>query len=123
MKQSYKGRAPQSVLNWIEMEEGRLGEKPQFATLQRPEKDDLRLTLLKEQGFLCAYCGRALSSDFSNSHIDHFWPQTAFDGSGGRDDLRLDHKNLFQSCGPSSLPNKAGKETALYMRSGQGRLV
>ena len=109
MKQSNKVEAPESVLNWIRVEEGRLGEKPAFATLQRPEKDDLRLTLLKEQGFLCAYCGRALSADFSDSHIDHFWPQTIFDGTGGHDDLRLDHDNLFQSCGPSSLPSRAAR--------------
>ena len=107
MKRSKKADAPQSVLDWIRIEEERTGEKPPFDMLQRPEKDELRRTLLEEQGFLCAYCGRPLSSDFSDSHVDHFWPQAVFNGLSAREDRRLDHANLFQSCGPSSLPGNA----------------
>ena len=78
--------------------------RPLFDDLRHPEKDHLRRILLLEQGLLCAYCGRGLASDFSDSHVDHFWPQSDFDGSGHRQDRRLDHDNLFQSCGPGSLP-------------------
>ena len=108
-KRSYKGDAPQSFVDWIKGEEAVYGEKPTFDTLRAPEKDELRLVLLKEQGFLCAYCGRSLSSDFLDSHVDHFWPQAVFNGRAHPDDRRLDHGNLFQSCGPTSLPGLLGK--------------
>ena len=107
MKRSNKGAPPRSFLDWISAEESEFDRKPEFDDLKRPEKDHLRRTLLVEQGFLCAYCGRSLASDFSDSHIDHFWPQSVFNGSGHPDDRRLEHDNLFQSCGPGSLPGMA----------------
>ena len=109
MKRSYKGEAPQSFQNWISKEEEVYEEKPKFDALQVPEKNELRCVLLKEQGFLCAYCGRSLASDFSDSHVDHFWPQAVFNGTTHPDDRRLDHNNLFQSCGPGSLPGMSEK--------------
>lgn len=109
MKRSYKGEAPQSFQDWIRTEEEVYNEKPAFDALRAPEKNELRRVLLKEQGFLCAYCGRSLASDFSDSHVDHFWPQATFDGRTHPDDRRLDHGNLFQSCGPASLPGMLSK--------------
>ena len=109
MKRSYKGEAPQSFQDWIRTEEEVYNEKPAFDALRAPEKNELRRVLLKEQGFLCAYCGRSLASDFSDSHVDHFWPQAAFDGRTHPNDRRLDHGNLFQSCGPASLPGMLSK--------------
>ena len=109
MKRSYKGAPPRSFLDWIEGEEGIYGGRPEFESLRSPEKDDLRRALLREQGFLCAYCGRSLASDFSDSHVDHFWPQAVFNGCDHPDDRRLDPDNLFQSCGPGSLPGMADR--------------
>ena len=105
MKYSNKGAAPQSFVVW-EDSQINAGVQPTYADLQSPEKDDVRRTLLQEQDFLCAYCGRGLSVDFSNCHIDHFWPQNYFNGVSG-EDRRLDHSNFFLSCRPSSLPGKA----------------
>ena len=107
MKRSSKGAPPRSFLDWISAEAREFDRKPEFDDLKRPEKDDLRRTLLVEQCFLCVYCGRSLDSDFSDSHIDHFWPQSVFNGSDHPDDRRLEHDNLFQSCGPGSLPGMA----------------
>lgn len=109
MKRSNKGSPPQSFLDWIRTEERLFNSRPEFDDLRRPEKDHLRRTLLQEQGFLCTYCGRSLASDFSDSHIDHFWPQAVFNGMDHPEDRRLAHDNLFQSCGPSSLPGMAEK--------------
>ena len=109
MKRSYKGAPPRSFLDWIAREEGIYGDRPGFESLRSPEKDDVRRALLREQGFLCAYCGRSLASDFSDSHVDHFWPQAVFNGSNHPDDRRLDYDNLFQSCGPGSLPGMADR--------------
>ena len=109
MKRSNKGAPPQSFLDWIAEEGGIYGDRPEFGLLRSPEKDDVRRTLLHEQGFLCAYCGRSLASDFSDGHVDHFWPQTAFNGRVHPDERRLDHDNFFQSCGPGSLPGMREK--------------
>ena len=109
MKRSNKGSPPRSFLDWIKAEERVLSCKPEFGDLKRPEKDHLRRALLQEQGFLCTYCGRSLASDFSDSHIDHFWPQAVFNGIDDPEDRRFSHDNLFQSCGPSSLPGMPEK--------------
>ena len=120
MKWSNKGEAPQILLRWIREQREILGENPTFETFQRPEKDHLRHVLLIEQGFLCAYCGRALAADFSDSHMDHFWPQSVFNGQEGREDLRLAQANLFQSCGPSSLPSSAARALPFTCGSAKG---
>ena len=109
MKRSNKGEPPNSFRNWILEYEKLHNEKPKFSYLQSPEKDELRRVLLREQGFLCGYCGRGLAPDFSDSHIDHFWPQSAFNGEGEFVDRRLDHCNFFQSCGPGTLPALLGR--------------
>ena len=104
MKRSLKSTPPTSFLDWIASEIEVHGANPEFNTLQNPEKYELRMSLVREQGFLCVYCGRSLSYDLSDGHIDHFWPQSIFNGISHPDDRRLDYQNLFQSCGPSSLP-------------------
>lgn len=120
MKRSLKGAPPKSYMEWMEEHERVYGSSPLFDDLKRPEKDDLRWTLLVEQGFLCAYCGRGLSSDFSDSHVDHFWPQAHFNGRDGREGRRLDHENLFQSCGPGSLPGMKEKFMAATCGDAKG---
>lgn len=52
--------------------------------------------LLTEQGHVCAYCGKGPLTDRTDSHIDHFWPQSHFP------DLALDYTNLYASCGPAT---------------------
>lgn len=111
MKRSYKRAAPPSFERWKRTQEEGTGLRPTFRDLQQPERNDVRDALLKEQNFLCAYCGRRLNPDHSDSHIDHFWPQRHFSGTPDpegvtREDRRLNHDNFFLSCGPPSLPSK-----------------
>lgn len=63
---------------------------PKYVDLQKPEKQDLHLALLSEQGWVCCYCGRSVS--MIDSHIEHFRPQ------GQRADLVLTYENLLASC-------------------------
>ena len=107
MKFSEKLDPPPSFDDW---KRGQIhaGIPLSFIDLQQPQKGDVRNSLMGEQNFLCAYCGRRLNRNFSNSHIDHFWPQSHFHGSRGDDgvcrpDRRLDYSNFFLSCGPASL--------------------
>lgn len=63
---------------------------PTYLNLQNPEKLELHIALLEEQGRTCCYCGREIGLD--NSHIEHFRPQQTYR------DLALSYENLFASC-------------------------
>jgi uncharacterized protein (TIGR02646 family) len=71
--------------------------------LRDRDKSGTHSALLNEQGYVCAYCGRAVNADRSDSHIDHFWPQAHFNGSAAPD-RTLDYDNFFVSCGPIREP-------------------
>lgn len=68
--------------------------KPSYADLSnqknREIKDRLHDALLEEQGELCCYCGRKITSD--NSHIEHFRPQSRYP------DRSVMYNNLYSSC-------------------------
>lgn len=88
MREIIKNNEPQSFSNW---KNKRTCEwEPTYRTLQNPEKQDLQLALLAEQGDTCCYCGRKIS--ILNSHIEHFIPQEV------RKDLALSYSNLHASC-------------------------
>jgi uncharacterized protein (TIGR02646 family) len=61
-----------------------------YENLQNPEKRALHQTLLSEQGWVCCYCGRAIT--LQDSHIEHFRPQERYDN------LALNFENLHASC-------------------------
>lgn len=63
------------------------------------KKDDLRLALLQEQGYLCCYCMRRIQAPVeSKMKIEHFKAYSIFNGTNGYPDLTLDYTNLFASC-------------------------
>jgi uncharacterized protein (TIGR02646 family) len=64
--------------------------KPTYDSLRNPQKKAVHQALLEEQGWVCCYCGRAISQ--ANSHIEHFKPQES------HEDLALDFTNLHASC-------------------------
>lgn len=55
-----------------------------------PEKDDLRKSLLKEQGYICCYCMSRIKLD--EMKIEHWQPQTKYISR------QLDYKNLLGAC-------------------------
>lgn len=55
-----------------------------------PEKDDLRKSLLKEQGYICCYCMSRIKLD--EMKIEHWQPQTKYTSR------QLDYKNLLGAC-------------------------
>ncbi len=54
------------------------------------EKNEVKDSLMKEQGYICCYCERRLTDD--DSHIEHFTPQ-----SNNAVDT-LDYTNMLCSC-------------------------
>lgn len=63
---------------------------PTYKDLQNPQKRALHVSLLKEQGWVCCYCGRSIAQQ--DSHIEHFRPQEHYP------DLALIYANLHASC-------------------------
>jgi uncharacterized protein (TIGR02646 family) len=58
-----------------------------------PEKDDLRTSLLGEQGYICCYCMRRIAEPTGQKMvIEHFKPQSLYP------DLQFDYNNLLASC-------------------------
>lgn len=69
-----------------------------------PDKDDLRKQLLQEQGCICCYCMQRISDEVDAASgqfkikIEHWAPQSIYDGQHGRPDRRLDYSNLLGAC-------------------------
>jgi uncharacterized protein (TIGR02646 family) len=88
MRYVAKADDPDSLVAW--KSQANENWTPTYADLQNPEKRELHLALLTEQGGTCCYCGQQISVE--ESHIEHFIPQEA------RDDLALEYRNLHASC-------------------------
>ena len=58
------------------------------------EKDNVRVQLLEEQGFLCAYCMSRISLE--KMKIEHWKAQKASDGAGT--EYALDYRNMLGVC-------------------------
>ena len=78
-----KQTEPQSLLQFK-----RLGGR-YFDDLDRDTKDELRKSLLTEQGYICAYCMSRIS-DEKNSKIEHYIPRN--------EDNQVDYENLLIVC-------------------------
>ncbi len=85
MKYIRKTREPSSLKAYKSLENE--DWQPSYADL---DKDDLRSSLLEEQGHLCCYCMRRISSEISR--IEHFLPQRMFRQE------ELNYSNLFLAC-------------------------
>lgn len=88
MRRIKKGQEPPSLAAWKAL--ANEVWTPTYRILQNPQKRDLHLSLLMEQGFTCCYCGREIGLD--DSHIEHFRPRSRYR------DLELDYENLHASC-------------------------
>ncbi len=101
MKGVVKNGAPASLEDWLSLENEEW--KPTYGSFSGAPKHQTHEALLKEQGGVCVYCGKRLSLDRSDSHIEHFRPQTTYNATTPPD-LTLEYYNLIVSCGPNDLP-------------------
>lgn len=65
-----KGNAPQALSNARRRLKTTPGARVNYDSLTGKEKDDIKAALLKEQGYLCAYCMRRIG--LQNSSIEHY---------------------------------------------------
>jgi uncharacterized protein (TIGR02646 family) len=82
VKHIVKGKEPQSLL------EHRLKSHANYDNYR--EKDDLRESLLTEQGQICCYCMGRIAKN--NMKIEHWQPQSSYPN------LQLAYQNLLGAC-------------------------
>jgi uncharacterized protein (TIGR02646 family) len=93
MKYVKKVGAPTIYSNWCRCVKGSVNEH--YNNLQNPEKEALHETLLKEQGWICAYTMRRINKD--TSHIEHIKPESLCRKDAVGSDL--DYSNMV-ACFP-----------------------
>ncbi len=92
MKKIEKGKSPEWFEKWKQEYFDRIGSSPRYIDLEGEDRVRLRDQLIKEQGYICCYCMRRIST--YDSHIEHFKPRHPYT------DLELDYYNMFASCTP-----------------------
>lgn len=92
MKRIVKLSEPQTFSAWKTKFQAEKGRMPTYMDLVGKEKQDLKETLLDEQGYICCYCMKRIET--YNSHIEHFRPKSNPKYSA----LDLDYNNMFASC-------------------------
>ncbi len=97
MKHIKKGEEPESFNTWKAL--AKTTPNWSYSYLQNPEKRELHDALLKEQGYICCYCGMRISKE--NSHIEHLNPQ-----SNTEPELSVEYTNLLASCQRQREPKK-----------------
>jgi len=88
MKKITKQNPPDSFLSW--RDEGDPDWHPSYNDLGGQPKIDLHDALLREQGYICCYCGMGIER--GDSHVEHLVPQHV------NQSLSLDYNNLLASC-------------------------
>lgn len=69
--------------------------------MKKNENKELRESLIKEQGYICCYCMQRITlqnDSTTQTKIEHFKPQSIYNGTDGKEDLRLIYSNLFLAC-------------------------
>jgi uncharacterized protein (TIGR02646 family) len=92
-----KGEEPESFKTWKAL--ARTTPNWGYSYLQNPEKRELHEALIREQGYICCYCGMRIT--WESSHIEHLKPQSLPDP-----DLSVDYTNLLASCQREREPKK-----------------
>lgn len=88
MKYIKKREEPESFTAWKKL--ANEDWKPSWDNFSKPQKIDVHDSLLQEQGYICCYCGRLISS--KTSHIEHLKPRKNYP------QLTLDYTNILASC-------------------------
>ena len=106
MRYIRKGEEPESFTDWKERQKNR-GNPVTWKAFRRrvTVKNDVYDALLREQGFICCYCGMQITRD--TSHFEHFKPKSNI--TYGH--LVLDYKNLLVSCKGESKGSEESKDS------------
>jgi uncharacterized protein (TIGR02646 family) len=87
MKYIQKDEPPIRLTQWKQ----KLGLRtPNWKSFPQAIKNEVYEGLLKEQGYICCYCGRPISR--RECHIEHFRPKSVYK------ELTFEYTNLIASC-------------------------
>ncbi len=107
MKYIKKKREPSSLQRW-KRQTPHYKDQP-WDVLPSKVKDDIRKSLLNEQGHICCYCGMRISD--KDSSIEHLKPQARNKYPA----LKFDYKNnLLASCNGGATHRKKHREKNLH---------
>ncbi|MGB5963512.1 MAG: retron system putative HNH endonuclease [Coleofasciculaceae cyanobacterium] len=103
MRYIRKGNEPESFTAWKKRQNNR-GNSLTWRAFRRrvAVKNDVYDALLREQGYICCYCGMQITRD--TSHIEHFKPRSIYP------QLALDYNNLLASCKGENEDSKESEE-------------
>ncbi len=94
MRQIIKSKEPKSLASYRKKRGAKFGNDDM-------PKDELRASLIKDQGYICCYCMKRITLQddaTTNTKIEHFKPQSIYNGTDGKPDLTLNYSNLFLAC-------------------------
>lgn len=117
MKYIRKNLPPQSLIDY---------RKDSEATYNNLKKNqaiylETKISLCKEQGYICCYCGRRINGD-RRTQIEHLYPK----GYAQYKDMQLDYENNLLACcdgGKSELADNAGDKNYLYCDAAKGEQI
>ena len=87
MKYIKKNKEPSRLTAWNKK---RGNKTPDWKNFTQLVKDEVYHALLKEQGYICCYCGRPIAR--KQCHIEHFKPKSVYKN------LTFEYTNLIASC-------------------------
>ena len=103
MKYITKNKEPESLINY---------RSTPNASFSDCNKNEIRNSLIKEQGDICAYCMQRIKNEpnkktgINKTKIEHYKPQSIYNGKKRKKDLRLTYKNMLGVCeGNEDQPN------------------
>ena len=97
MKHIIKNQTPEcrlDIQNFIRDKRSR-GEKIHYDTLR--DIKSIRLSLLKEQGYICAYCMQRIEDNSLKTGIEHWKTRDDYNAEGDNEGT-LDYNNLIAVC-------------------------
>jgi uncharacterized protein (TIGR02646 family) len=72
-------------------------KKQPFANYDGCDKESIKESLLKEQGYICAYCMKRIK-DVQEMTIEHYKPQNPQDATEDNQKDKLDYSNMLGVC-------------------------
>jgi uncharacterized protein (TIGR02646 family) len=84
-----KNPAPTSFTDW-KQQAGEAGQLTRWNALKNPQKTDVLISLIQEQGHICCYCGQRINKE--HTHIEHLKPRSEFHNE------MFDYENFLASC-------------------------
>ena len=117
-----KMQAPPELEN-LKREAEKLGlsDKEGYDKLGNPLKSQVRESLMKEQGHLCAYCMRRIPDErilkvdvhLSDAYIEHWQARGAENRTG--ENKGLDYRNMFAVCSGNEKAPGAGRHKGRFL--------